>query len=85
MRKILSWTVAVLAGVLILFFMLAPAIIDKSSNTIAGTGSFPVSARAAALHKTLAVVDLHADPLLWQRQFEQPAGRGHVEDRKSVV
>ena len=79
MRKTLSWTAAVLAGIMVLFFMLAPAIIDKTSNTIAGTGSFPVSARAAALHKTLAVVDLHADPLLWQRQLEQPAGRGHVD------
>ncbi len=47
-------------------------------NRVTG-GPWPVSARAAALHKTLAIADMHADTLLWQRNPGDRATRGHVD------
>jgi membrane dipeptidase len=40
---------------------------------------YPASDRALAVHATLAVVDLHADSLLWGRDLLERADRGHVD------
>ncbi len=39
----------------------------------------PVSERAAALHATLRIADLHADSLLWGRDLLRRGNRGHVD------
>lgn len=39
----------------------------------------PVSADAWALHQSSVVVDLHADPLLWNRNLLKRASTGHVD------
>lgn len=71
------------AGVLVLglasFFALAPGIIERSMNRIAGTGQWPVSPDAQALHDRLVIADLHSDTLLWKRDPERLASRGHVD------
>ena len=83
MSKTMKRVVTPLAVVLILvpamFFVFAPKFIEQSMNKIEGPGTWPVSAAAAALHKKLTVVDLHADTLLWQRHLDEPSTRGHVD------
>lgn len=61
------------------FFGLAPGIADRSMNKIDGQPLIPVSAEAKALHKTLTIVDLHSDTLLWNRDLLAPADHGHED------
>ena len=68
--------VALAAGA---FFALAPGIIEKGINKIDGKPLPAVSARAAALHGRLTIVDLHSDSLLWSRNFLDRADRGHMD------
>jgi microsomal dipeptidase-like Zn-dependent dipeptidase len=56
-----------------------PALVDRALNRVVGTPPAPPSARAVALFATLRVVDLHADPLLWQRDLGQRLGHGQVD------
>ena len=72
-----------LAGLFILtaigFFGLAPRLADKSMNRIEGSGQWPVSATALALHKKLVIIDTHGDTLLWQRAIDETADHGHID------
>lgn len=61
------------------FFTLAPGMIEKDLNKIDGKPLPAISARAEALHKTLTIVDLHSDSLLWSRDFLDRADRGHMD------
>jgi microsomal dipeptidase-like Zn-dependent dipeptidase len=61
------------------FFGLAPGMTERSLNKIDGKPLAAVSDHARALHKTLTIVDLHSDTLLWQRSLLARAGRGHVD------
>jgi len=61
------------------FFGLAPGMTERSLNRIDGKPLAAVSDHARALHKTLTIVDLHSDTLLWQRSLLARAGRGHVD------
>ncbi|MBS0333788.1 MAG: hypothetical protein JSS35_13550, partial [Proteobacteria bacterium] len=48
-------------------------------NTVIPHAPYPVSARARALHATIPVADLHADPLLSNRDLLQRGAHGHVD------
>ncbi|HEV2600526.1 dipeptidase [Sphingopyxis sp.] len=61
------------------FFTLAPGMIEKDLNKIDGKPLPAIGARAEALHKTLTIVDLHSDSLLWSRDFLDRADRGHMD------
>ena len=61
------------------FFGLAPGMTERSLNKIDGKPLPAVSDHAKALHKTLTIVDLHSDTLLWQRNILDRADRGHVD------
>lgn len=79
-RRRWPWMLAaliVLAAVL--FFGLAPGIAERSMNRIAGSGEWTVSPAAQALHDRLVIADLHSDTLLWKRDPEARAPRGHVD------
>ena len=76
--RVLGWIVGVVALLAVAFFVFAPGIAERGMNRVVG-GPWPVSARAAALHQTLAIADMHADTLLWQRDFADRATRGHVD------
>ncbi len=71
-----------LAGIVIVavaaFLALAPGIVERGSNKVVG-GPWPVLARAKALHASLFVADMHADTLLWQRDFGSLGDRGQVD------
>ncbi len=61
------------------FFTLAPGMIEGSMNKVDGKPLIKVSDEAIALHKTLTIVDLHSDSLMWDRDINDHANRGHVD------
>nr|WP_137676946.1 dipeptidase [Parerythrobacter lutipelagi] len=61
------------------FFLFAPRWAEESMNQIDGQALIEVSDEARALHKTLTIVDLHSDTLLWDRDLTGRANRGHVD------
>lgn len=76
------WLIGILALLVVgaaAFFLLAPGMIERGLNKVDGKPLPTVSARAAALHKTLTIVDLHSDSLLWGRNFLNRATRGHMD------
>ena len=48
-------------------------------NKVDGKPLPKVSAEAIALHKTLTIVDLHSDTLMWKRDMLERAERGHMD------
>jgi microsomal dipeptidase-like Zn-dependent dipeptidase len=60
-------------------FAFVPTLLDRALNRVVGPAPPPPSAHAAALFASLRVVDLHADPLLWQRDLSQRLGHGQVD------
>lgn len=70
---------AVLVAAVIAFFVFAPGYVERGRNVITSQTAPQPSADGAALHSNLIVGDWHADPLLWQRDLNQRASRGHVD------
>lgn len=48
-------------------------------NRVIPHDPYPVSDRAKALHATIPVADLHADPLIWGRDLTVRGKTGHVD------
>ena len=78
MRRAGLWLSGLLVLAAVLFFAIGPGVADRAMNRVRGPAP-PVSTRAAALHRSLTIVDLHADTLLWQRDLDDAATRGHVD------
>ena len=76
--KLTLGALTLLAAAVAAFFILAPAIAERGMNRVVG-GPWPVSARAKALHASLFVADMHADTLLWKRDFASQGDRGQVD------
>lgn len=72
----LAVLIALLAGA---FFLFAPGVIEKGINKVDGLPLPKVRAEAQALHDTLTIVDLHSDSLLWSRDLNSRAARGHMD------
>tara|TARA_B100001179_G_scaffold129835_1_gene93086 strand:- start:401 stop:1567 length:1167 start_codon:yes stop_codon:yes gene_type:complete len=77
-------TVLVIVGLVLLigiagFFQFGPGMVERSMNKIDGEPLIEVSDEAKALHKTLTIVDLHSDTLLWNRNLLTRADRGHMD------
>ena len=79
MRKFLYALVLLLIVGAVGFFTLGPGMIEKSMNKVDGKPLPKVSAEAIALHKTLTIVDLHSDTLMWKRDLLDRADRGHMD------
>ncbi len=69
---------ALLVGAAIFFFVV-PARVDRSLNRIVPHAPYAVSEEARALHASLRLADLHADALLWDRDFLRRGRRGHTD------
>jgi microsomal dipeptidase-like Zn-dependent dipeptidase len=67
-----------LAALALLFVTIGPGLAERAMNRVVG-GPWPVSPPAARLHRDLAIIDLHADTLLWQRDVLAASDRGHVD------
>jgi len=57
----------------------AAGLVERRRNRVLQPRPYRASARAAELHRSLTVVDLHADSLLWGRDLLRRAGYGHVD------
>ena len=79
MRKRVWIPLAVLALAAMGFFGIAPGYLEASMNQIDGKPLLKVSPEASALHRTLQIVDLHSDTLMWKRDLLEPADRGHED------
>ena len=79
MRKRYWIPLVVLALAAIGFFGIAPGYVEGSMNKIDGKPLLKVTPEAIALHKTLTIVDLHSDTLMWDRDLLSRASRGHED------
>jgi membrane dipeptidase len=79
MRRFLGWASLIVGIASLAFFGFLPPYFESITNVVTGPKPPAVSARAAALHKTLQIADMHADTLLWKRDFNGRASRGQVD------
>ncbi len=57
----------------------ASRFLERRRNRVLQRGPYRASARAVELHRSLTVVDLHADSLLWGRDLRRRVRRGHID------
>lgn len=79
MRKFIYGLVALLVLAAGGFFLFGPGIVEAGMNKVVATPLPAIGPRARALHPRLAIADMHADTLLWQRSLLDPASRGQVD------
>ncbi|HPB21809.1 MAG TPA: dipeptidase [Novosphingobium sp.] len=79
MRKRVWIPLTIVAVAALGFFGLGPGYLESGLNRVDGKPLAPVSAEARALHKTLQIVDLHSDTLMWDRDPLKQADRGHED------
>lgn len=77
--RIVLGLLALVAVVVIGFFVFAPAVLDHRMNPVVEHEPYPVTEEALVLHESIPVADLHADSLLWNRDLLKRNGRGHVD------
>jgi membrane dipeptidase len=78
MNRLTKWLFGLMTVALAGFFLFVPGIAERGMNKLIPTTA-KESARALALHKTLAIADLHADTLMWKRDFKSRSKQGHVD------
>ena len=78
-KKIGLSLLAIIVIAAIAFFALAPKLAEESMNKVDGKPLPEIRGDAQTLHKTLTIVDLHSDSLLWKRDITERATRGHVD------
>lgn len=78
-RKLLLALAAVVAAGLVVFFTRGAAMADRSMNTLLAPAPYTAPPAAESLLRTLDVVDLHADALLWPRDLLERHDYGHVD------
>jgi membrane dipeptidase len=79
MRKKIWIPATLIAAAALGFFGFAPGYVEGSMNQIDGKPLIAVSAEAKDLHKTLNIVDLHSDTLMWNRDLNDSVSRGHMD------
>jgi microsomal dipeptidase-like Zn-dependent dipeptidase len=62
-----------------IFFFVLPAFVEQRYNRRTHEPPYHATQKAAALHQTLFIADLHADSLLWNRNLLEHGTRGHVD------
>jgi membrane dipeptidase len=79
-RRVIQVLVALLLVAAFIFFTVLPGQIDRRMNRLDPDGvELQLTPAARALHSSLLIVDLHADPLIWRRDLLQRADHGHVD------
>ena len=79
MRKKFWIPLTLIGAAAIGFFGFLPGYVEDSMNAVDGQPLIKVSDEAKALHKTLNIVDLHSDTLMWNRDLGDRADRGHMD------
>jgi membrane dipeptidase len=78
MRKVLGAVTALATLAVVLFFALAPDMIERSMNRVEPV-ALRITPKAQALHARLPIADMHADTLLWKRDLLDRSGQGQVD------
>ncbi len=60
-------------------FSVGSSFVEKRFNPVGGLSVQTVGQSSQLLHKSLTIVDLHADSLLWGRDLSKLADYGHVD------
>jgi membrane dipeptidase len=76
MKRLLGFSAAV---VLALLMTGCATLTDRMLNRVRMKPPYSPTPEAAAVHRQLLVIDLHADPLLWNRDLLQRGSHGHVD------
>lgn len=79
MRKKFWIPLTLIGAAAIGFFGFLPGYVEGSMNAVDGQPLIKISDEAKALHKTLNIVDLHSDTLMWNRDLGDRADRGHMD------
>jgi len=79
MRKKFWIPLTLIGAAAIGFFGFLPGYVEGSMNAVDGQPLIKVSDEAKALQKTLNIVDLHSDTLMWNRDLSDRADRGHMD------
>jgi microsomal dipeptidase-like Zn-dependent dipeptidase len=79
MRKKFWIPLMLIGAAAIGFFGFLPGYVEGSMNAVDGQPLIKVSDEAKALQKTLNIVDLHSDTLMWNRDLSDRADRGHMD------
>jgi membrane dipeptidase len=79
MKKRIWIPLALLALGAGVFFGWLPAYVEGSMNRIDGKPLPAIRPEVAKLHTTLTIVDLHSDTLMWRRDLNDAATRGHMD------
>ncbi|MEO0345899.1 MAG: dipeptidase [Pseudomonadota bacterium] len=77
--KKLAIALGVVATLAVLFFALAPGLVERQLNAVTAIDLAEPSTQAAALHASATVIDLHGDTLLWRRSILEASDRGHID------
>ena len=78
-NKTIVAVVAIALGAVVIFLPVIPGQTEMSLNRVVQGPPYRASARAAELHRTLVIADLHADTLLWDRDLLTRGRLGHVD------
>jgi len=65
-------------------YFLAPSLLEGGINVVEEHAPYEISDEARALHRTLTVVDLHSDTMLWGRNPLDLSSTGHVDVPRMV-
>jgi microsomal dipeptidase-like Zn-dependent dipeptidase len=78
-KRALLTAAGVLAVFVVALLLFAPAIVDRVANRVLNTPPYTTSADAEKLYRDLFVVDLHGDPLLWNRDLNERLRHGAID------
>ena len=78
-RKLLIGLLLLVILGIVAFLIFGPAYVERSMNKIDGKELPEIRADALALHKTLTIVDLHSDSLMWDRDISERNDRGQMD------
>lgn len=78
-RRILLAVLVLVSGAIALVAALLPGMVEAGINRVQSHEPWPVGRAARDFHDSVAVVDLHADSLLWARDLLERGSRGHLD------
>ncbi|QFT59286.1 Membrane dipeptidase (Peptidase family M19) [Sulfitobacter sp. THAF37] len=78
-KRLLAALIVLVVIALVAFFAFAPGFVEKARNAVLPHDPYPVSEAAQQLHDRLIIGDLHADPLLWNRDLSRRGDYGQVD------
>jgi len=79
MKTVLRVSIAAIVLAVAFFFLFAGTLADRSMNTVTSFGPYTVSDEGRNLAAESFVSDLHADPLLWDRDLLAHNDHGQVD------